>query len=162
MACLPRLKEFLDRSGAEYQHTTHHLAYTAREVASAEHIPAREFAKTVVFLAEGGYRMVVLPGNKIVDFQEMRALLGFSHARLATEQELTGIFPDCEVGAMPPFGNLYNMPVYLDESLLADDTIAFNAGSHRDTIHLKLEDYRRLVNPQVVSLSRDMMAARGW
>jgi Ala-tRNA(Pro) deacylase len=162
MACQPRLKEYLDQSGVEYQHTTHPLAYTAREVASAEHVPAREFAKTVVFLGDGAYRMVVLPANKIVDFHELRTVLGYSNARLATEQELTTLFPDCEVGAMPPFGNLYNMPVYLDESLLADEKIAFNAGTHRDVIHMRLADYRRLVEPQVVSLAREMMASRGW
>jgi Ala-tRNA(Pro) deacylase len=162
MALLVRLQELLDRSGVAYTHTVHPLAYTAREVAAAEHLPAQEVAKVVVFLAESGYRMVVLPASKVVDFQELRAMLGFSHARLATEKELTQLFPDCDLGAMPPFGELYGMPVYIDSSLLGDEKIAFNAGTHRDVIHMRLEDYRKLVNPEVVSLAREVMSQRGW
>jgi len=116
----------------------------------------------VVFLAENGYRMVVLPASKVVDFQELRAMLGFAHARLATEKELSRLFPGCDLGAMPPLGNLYGMPVYLDSSLLADEQIAFNAGTHRDVVHLRLEDFRRLANPEVVSLAREVMAHSGW
>jgi Ala-tRNA(Pro) deacylase len=89
-------------------------------------------------------------------------MLGFSHARLATEKELGQLFPDCDLGAMPPFGNLYNMPVYLDSSLLADEKIAFNAGTHRDVVHVRLEDYRQIVNPEVVTLAREAMTQRGW
>jgi Ala-tRNA(Pro) deacylase len=162
MALLVRLQELLDRSGVAYTHTVHPLAYTAREVAAAEHLPAQEVAKVVVFLAESGYRMVVLPASKVVDFQELRAMLGFAHARLATEKELTQLFPDCDLGAMPPFGELYGMPVYIDSSLLGDEKIAFNAGTHRDVIHMRLEDYRKLVNPEVVSLAREVMSQRGW
>ncbi len=162
MALLVRLQEVLDRSGVAYTHTVHPLAYTAREVAAAEHLPAQEVAKVVVFLAESGYRMVVLPASKVVDFQELRAMLGFSHARLATEKELSQLFPDCDLGAMPPFGNLYNVPVYIDSSLLADEKIAFNAGTHRDVVHMRLDDYRKLANPEVVSLAREVMSQRGW
>jgi Ala-tRNA(Pro) deacylase len=162
MALLTRLQDLLDQSGVAYTHTVHSLAYTAREVAAAEHLPAQEVAKVVVFLAENGYRMVVLPANKVVDFQELRTMLGFSHARLATEKELAQLFPDCELGAMPPFGNLYEMPVYLDSTLLEDEKIAFNAGTHRDVVHLRLDDYRRIVRPEVVPLAREVMTARGW
>ena len=162
MALLVRLQELLDRSGVAYTHTVHPLAYTAREVAAAEHLPAQEVAKVVVFLAENGYCMVVLPANKVVDFQELRALLGFSHARLATETELAELFPDCELGAMPPFGNLYHMPLYLDSGLLADESIAFNAGTHRDVVHLRLDDYRRIASPEVVKLAREGAAQQGW
>jgi Ala-tRNA(Pro) deacylase len=162
MALLVRLQELLDRSGVAYTHTVHPLAYTAREVAAVEHLPAQEVAKVVVFLAENGYRMVVLPANKVVDFQELRAMLGFSHARLATEKELADLFPDCDLGAMPPFGNLYDMPVHLDSSLLADETIAFNAGTHRDVVHIRLGDFRRLVNPEVVTLAREAMTRGAW
>lgn len=162
MALLARLQEHLDHSGVAYTHTVHPLAYTAREVAAAEHLPAQEVAKVVVFLAESGYHMVVLAANKIVDFEELRANLGFSHARLATERELSQLFPDCDLGAMPPFGNLYGMPVYLDSSLLADPQIAFNAGTHRDVVHVALGDFRRMVNPEVVSLAREAMAHGGW
>ncbi|HWB95893.1 MAG TPA: YbaK/EbsC family protein [Bryobacteraceae bacterium] len=162
MAVLKKLQDFLDQHGVSYTHTVHPLAYTARAVASAEHIPAQEVAKTLVFLVEDGYRMVVLPASKVVDFQELRAMLGFSHARLATEKELAQIFPDCELGAMPPFGNLYGLEVYLDSTMLADEKIAFNAGTHRDVLHMSLKDYRRLVNPEIASLARQLAAQRGW
>ncbi len=153
-----RVRDFLDRNQVEYTHTVHPLAYTAREVASAEHLPAREVAKTVVIWGDNGYHMIVLPANKVVDFQELRTALGLSHARLATEQELAQLFSDCDLGAMPPFGNLYDMPVYVDGSLALDDRIAFNAGTHRDVIHLRFEDYRRLVEPTILPLAREMAA----
>jgi len=156
MALLERLRVFLDQNQVAYTHTVHPLAYTAREVAAAEHLPAREVAKTVVFMGDNGYRMAVLPANRLVDFQELRTILGFSHARLATEQELAQLFPDCELGAMPPFGNLYGIPVYVDSALLEDEMIACNGGTHRDVVHLKMSDYKRLVAPGIVSLSREL------
>ncbi|MCC6857995.1 MAG: YbaK/EbsC family protein [Bryobacterales bacterium] len=158
MALLERLRVFLDQNQVERTHTVHPLAYTAREVAAAEHVSAKEMAKAVVFMGDNGYRMAVLPANRLVDFQELRTVLGFSHARLATEHELAQLFPDCELGAMPPFGNLYGIPVYLDSALLQDEMIAFNAGTHRDVVHMHLNDYRRLVQPAVVSLSRELAA----
>jgi Ala-tRNA(Pro) deacylase len=162
MAISEKLRLFLDESRVPYTHTVHPLAYTAREVASAEHVPAREVAKTVVIWGDNGYAMLVLPASMVVDFQELRTVLGLSHIRLATETELGQLFPDCDLGAMPPFGNLYNMPTYLDGGLLRDETIAFNAGTHRDVIHMHLEDYRRLATPTVISTSREAMALHGW
>ena len=120
MPLLEKLRVFLDGNGAEYTHTVHSIAYTARDVASAEHLPAREVAKTVVIHGDNGYHMLVLPANRLVDFQEVRDVLGFTHARMVPETELARLFPDCELGAMPPFGNLYGMPVYLDSGLAAD------------------------------------------
>ena len=153
-----RLREFLDRNQVEYTHTVHPLAYTAREVASAEHLPAREVAKTVIIWGDNGYHMIVLPASKVVDFQELRTALGLSHARLATEQELGQLFSDCDLGAMPPFGNLYDMPVYVDGGLALDEHIAFNAGTHRDVIHMRFEDYKRVVKPTILPLAREMAA----
>jgi Ala-tRNA(Pro) deacylase len=158
MAVLERLRVFLDQNHVAYTHTVHPLAYTAREVAASEHLPPREVAKVVVFMGDNGYRMAVLPANRLVDFQELRTVLGFSHARLATEHELAQLFPDCELGAMPPFGNLYGIPVYVDGALLEDEMIAFNAGTHRDVVHMKMSDFKRLVEPGVVSLSREIAA----
>jgi len=155
MPILPKLQEFLDLGEIPYTHTVHPLAYTAREVAHAEHVPAQEMAKVVVIVADGEYKMVVLPASRVLDFPEVRAVLGSPSARLSTEEELGHIFPDCELGAMPPFGNLYHMKVLLDASLLSDEHIAFNAGTHRDVIHMRLDDYRRLVHPEVVSLARE-------
>jgi Ala-tRNA(Pro) deacylase len=114
--------------------TAHPLAYTAREVASVEHVPAREVAKTVIYLSEGGYGMAVLPADSVVDLEQLRLDLGFSRLRLATEGELAELFSTCELGA--------------------DDTITFNAGTHRDVIHMQFADFKRLVNPEVAPFSR--------
>jgi Ala-tRNA(Pro) deacylase len=162
MPILGKLQEFLDLSGVSYTHTVHPLAYTAREVAVAEHVPPQEVAKVVVVVANGDYKMLVLPASKVVDFQEVRDALGCNTARLATESELARIFPDCDLGAMPPFGNLYNMKVLMDANLLADEDIIFNAGTHRDVIHMSQEAYRRVVQPEVVHLAREVLVQRAW
>ena len=162
MPILGKLQEFLDLSGVPYTHTVHPLAYTAREVAVAEHVPPQEVAKVVVVVAGGEYQMLVLPATKVVDFQEVRDALGCNSARLATETELARIFPDCDLGAMPPFGSLYHMKVLMDANLLADERILFNAGTHRDVVHMLQEDYRRLVQPVVVHLAREVTVQRGW
>src|SRR5262245_60853582 len=130
MPLFERLRNFLDSEHAEYTLTVHAKAFTAREVALAEHLPPREVAKTVVLFGDGDYHMVVIPANKLVDFQELRPALGFAQARLATEDEIGRVFPDCELGAMPPFGSLYGLSVYLDNSLAGEPLIAFNAGTH--------------------------------
>src|SRR5215472_5662379 len=157
-----RLRSFLDSHHAESTLTTHQKAFTAREVAAAEHLPAREVAKTVVIFADGAYHMVVVPASKLVDFHEVRPVLGFSQARLATEDELGKLFPDCELGAMAPLGPLYGLPVYLDASLAGQPTIAFNGGTHRDEVHMSTAEFRRIVSPQIVSLVREPAVAHGW
>jgi Ala-tRNA(Pro) deacylase len=150
-----RLRSFLDSAHAEYNVTTHPKAFTAREVAVAEHLPPREVAKTVVLFGDAEYHMVVIPASKLVDFHELRPVLGLAQARLATEAEIAAIFPDCELGAMPPFGSLYGLPVYLDASLAGEPMITFNAGSHREVVHMPTAEFRRLVNPVIVSLVRE-------
>jgi Ala-tRNA(Pro) deacylase len=160
MPLMEKVRAFLDQNHAEYTHTVHSLAYTAREVAAAEHMPAREVAKSVVVHADNGYHMLVLPANRMIDFQEIRDALGFSHARLVPETELSQLFPDCELGAMPPFGNLYSMPVYLDSCLVSEEVLTFNAGTHRDVIHMRTRDFRRLVQPTLVSLAREAALSR--
>jgi len=152
---MEKLRRFLDNNNAHYTHTVHSLAYTAREVAAAEHLPAREVAKIVVIHVDNGYHMLVVPANKLVDFQEIREVLGFSHARMVPETELSRLFPDCELGAMPPFGNLYDMPVYLDSGLAAEEMITFNAGTHRDVVHMHTADFLKLVRPTLISLARE-------
>jgi len=157
-----RLRSFLDSQRVEFTLTTHAKAFTAREVAVAEHLPPREVAKTIVIFGDGGYHMIVIPASKLVDLQEVHPALGLSQARLATEDELGKLFPDCELGAMPPLGPLYGLPVYLDGSLAGQDTIAFNAGTHREAIHMRTAEFRRLVSPQIATLVREPVAARGW
>ncbi len=162
MALSEKLRLFLEESRVPYNHTVHPLAYTAREVASAEHVPPQEVAKTVVIWGDNGYAMLVLPASMVVDFQELRTALGLTHVRLATETELGQLFPDCDLGAMPPFGNLYNLPVFVDSALLRDERIAFNAGTHRDVVHMRMEDFKRLVSPTVVSVARETVSQHGW
>ncbi len=154
MPILRKLQEFLEQNQVAYTHTVHSLAYTAREVAAAEHVPAREVAKTVVFLSEHGYGIAVLPADSVVDLEQLRLDLGLSRLRLATEAELADLFPPCELGAMPPFGNLFGLPVYVDSRLAGEDMITFNAGTHRDVIHMHFRDFERLVQPSIVAFSR--------
>jgi Ala-tRNA(Pro) deacylase len=158
MPLLGRLREFLQANQAAFTHSVHHNAFTAREVASAEHLPPREVAKTVVVHTDNGYAMLVVPANRVVDFQEVRTELGFKQLRLATEHELGSLFPDCELGAMPPIGSMYSLPVYLDARMAEGELISFNAGTHRDVIHMITADYCRLVRPAVVSLTRAQAA----
>jgi Ala-tRNA(Pro) deacylase len=150
-----RLRSFLDSNHAEFTLSTHSRAFTAREVALAERLPPRDVAKSVVLFGDGEYHIVVIPASKLVDFHELRPALGLAQARLASEDELGRVFPDCELGAMPPFGSLYGIPVYLDASLAAEPVIAFNAGTHREVIHMPIAEFRRLANPIVVSLVRE-------
>lgn len=157
-----QLQKFLETHQAKYAVSSHPTAFTAREVASVEHLPAREVAKVVVAFGDGKFHMIVIPANRLVDFQEVRHTLGLSQARLATEDELAKLFPDCELGAMPPIGALYGLPVYLDSSLLDEDMIAFNAGTHRTVIHMKTADYRTLVQPTMVSLAREAALRHDW
>jgi Ala-tRNA(Pro) deacylase len=161
MPLLESLRDFLEENSANFTHTVHPNAFTAREVASAEHLPAREVAKTVVVHGDAGYYMLVVPASKQVDFRELRTALGFSSGRMATEHELGLLFPDCELGAMPPVGSLYGLRVYLDSSLAEQEHISFNGGTHRDEIHMSTAEYRRLVQPLVVSLVQ-VEAAHGW
>src|SRR4051794_39849030 len=156
-----RLRSFLDSRHAEFTLTTHPNAFTAREVAAAEHLPTREVAKVVVIFGDGSYHMIVIPANKLVDLIEVRPNLGLAQVRLAREDELGTLFPDCELGAMPPLGTLYGFPVYLDASLAGEDMIAFNAGTHREVIHMKSAEFRRLVSPNIISIVREP-AAHGW
>ena len=155
---LTRILEYLDQNKVTYSHHAHQEAYRAREVASVEHVPAREVAKTVVFVEDAGYGMAVLGADCAVDMYELRTLLGQPRVRLATERELAELFPECELGAMPPFGNLFRMPVYLDSRLAGEHMIEFNAGTHRDVIRLRYKDYESLVKPIIVDFARVVAA----
>lgn len=150
---LKRSLSYLKQSGVRYAHSIHPPADTARDVASAERMPAHNLAKTVVYFGDNGFGMVVLPSDCAADFAEIRRLLGLKDLRLATETELSEVFPECELGAMPPFGNLFDMPVLMDEGLAASEFIAFNAGTHRDAIHMSVADFHLLVNPLVASFA---------
>lgn len=147
-----KLKEFLDRRGVKYVSIRHSLAYTAPEVAELTHIAGSDFAKTVIVNIEGEKAMVVLPAHRKIVLSDLRDLLLSDEVELASEGEFRDYFPDCELGAMPPFGNLYGMPVYFEKSLMSHAEIAFNAGTHQEIIKLATSDYIRLVNPVVMDL----------
>jgi Ala-tRNA(Pro) deacylase len=131
----------------------HAEAYTAQEVAATEHVPGRQFAKVVIAEADGKHVMLVLPASSRVDLVRLRAALGVKMARLAREDEFAKEFPDCEAGAMPPFGNLYGLPVYMDRGLADQPRLVFNACSHRETVALSAADYKRLATPMVIEFA---------
>jgi len=143
---IQKLKAFLDTHGVKYTSIQHSRACTAQEIAELAHIPGKELAKTVMVLIADQIAMAVVPASHLVDFDCLSDVAG-TPAELADEGDFVELFPNCDVGAMPPFGNLYDMPVYVSETLVEDETIAFSAGSHAEVIQLKCADFRRLVNP---------------
>jgi len=148
-----KLKEFLDSNHVKYLSIAHSPAYTAQEVAASAHIPGKEMAKTVMVKIGDKMAMAVLPANRKVVLQDLRDITGSDQVRFATEDEFRDLFPDCEAGAMPPFGNLYGLDVYVTPSLAEDEEIAFNAGSHTEALKMAYRDFESLVHPRVVSFS---------
>ncbi len=148
-----KLKDFLDKHEIKYVSVVHSAAYTAQEIAARAHIKGRQLAKTVMVHVDGKMAMAVLPASLKVDFDYFRKEIGAANVGLAMEKEFETMFPDCEVGAMPPFGNLYGMDVYVDKSLVEDDEIAFSAGTHTELIKLPFIDFKRLVKPKIVRLT---------
>lgn len=148
-----RLREFLDSHNVKYVTIRHSPAFTAQEIAASAHIPGKELAKTVMVLIDDKMAMAVLPASSKVRFDLLKEAAHANHVELAGEEEFQGMFPGCELGAMPPFGNLYNMDVYCSRGLAEDEAIAFNAGSHTELIRLSYKDFVELVNPKVVKLS---------
>ena len=161
MSIAKRVREYLEANQVPYTHCTHRLAYTAQEVAAAQHVPGREMAKTIVVSADGQYLLIVLPAVMKLDMKVLREELPFKHVQLATEKEFATLFPDSETGAMVPFGNLYNLPVYADKSLTINEEIVFNAGTHIDTIRMKFRDFERLVQPKVINAATRLEMATG-
>jgi len=144
-----RLQRFLNRNSVEYARSVHPWANTARQVAFEEAISPHRVAKTIVFSSDKGFGMAVVPADSFLDLPEIRFVLGLGHIRLATEDELGRLFPDSEVGAMPPFGNLYGIPVFVDANLAEAEVIAFNAGTHQDVVYMRFADFKRLVRPSI-------------
>ena len=148
-----KLKEFLDSHRIKYVSVQHSPAYTAQEVAASVHVSGRDMAKTVIVKLEGKMAMVVLPANRKVVLSELREILGAEKATLASEEEFKDRFPDCEIGAMPPFGNLYGMDVFVAPSLTVESEIAFNAGTHTEIIKMAYPDFATLTRPKVISFT---------
>jgi len=150
---LIRLKDFLDSYRIKYVVVSHSLAYTAQGIAALTHIPGKELAKTVVVKLDSTLAMAVVPASSRVDLAALKSASGAKTVGLATEEEFKNRFPDCETGAMPPFGNLYGMAVFADESLTHDKEIAFNAGSHRELVRMSWDDFVTLVEPTILRLA---------
>ncbi len=148
-----RLKQLLDERGVRYTSIPHFLAYTAQETAAAAHIRGRELAKTVMVKLDDAMAMVVLPAHRKLNLDLLMEVSGASAVELASEREFRDRFPDCEAGAMPPFGNLYDMKVYAEATLSEDEHIAFNAGTHEELIQMTYADFERLVQPVVAPLA---------
>jgi Ala-tRNA(Pro) deacylase len=147
-----KLKDFLFDNRVAHQVIPHPQAFTATSVAGAAHIPGREMAKTVVVDLDGQRALAVLPANRKVDLERLRQATGAQTAELADERDFIADFPGCEPGAMPPFGNLYGMPVYVEAHLAADEQIAFNAGTHTEVVRMAYEDFARLIHPKLVDM----------
>jgi Ala-tRNA(Pro) deacylase len=145
-----KLIEFLDREDVKYVKISHSPAFTAQETAASAHVPGRELAKSVIVKIDGTLAMAVLPASSQVDFALLRAAAGAGEVVLAKEKEFKDTFPDCDVGAMPPFGNLYGLDVYVAEKLTQYEEIAFNACTHTELIRMPYSDYERLVKPRIV------------
>ena len=151
MPILTRLQDYLDEHKVAYQLIRHQEAYTASEIAHTLHISGKMLAKVVIIKADDRFVMAVLPSNHKVDFERLADALGGEHVRLATEGEFQELFPDCGVEAMPPFGNLYGLEVFVDESLAEDEEIVFQAGTHLRVIKLRYQDFADLVHPKVTN-----------
>lgn len=156
MSIAQSVRSFLEENGIEYEHHEHEPAYTAQEVAAADHVPGKEMAKTVVMTNGEKFVMAVLPATRRVDVERFREAAGDEGLRLAEEEEFSDLFPGCETGAMPPFGSLYEVPVIVDRSLREDETITFNAGTHADTITIAYSEFENVEEPGVADFSKPL------
>ena len=152
MPILRKLKAVLDEAKVPYEVFNHALAYTAQEIAAKQHFSGNDMAKVVMLEVDDELVMGVIAGNHKIDPDTIRGSLGASRVRLATEDEFTSRFPECEIGAMPPFGNLFGLKVFLDPALKKDEDIYFNAGNHVQTVRLRYKHFAALVNPRLVRL----------
>ncbi len=148
-----KLRKFLDENDVDYEIIPHSQAFTAQESAAAAHVPGREFAKTVIVRVDGELAMVVLPAPRMVSLDRLRKVTGATEVALADEDDFKDRFPGVEPGAMPPFGNLWDMHVFVDRRLREDEAILFEAGSHTEAVRLSYSDFERLVRPVVAELA---------
>jgi Ala-tRNA(Pro) deacylase len=154
MQCRERLEAYLREHQVPFLLQHHAQAFSAQKIAESEHIPGKQVAKTVIVLADDQLIALVLPASYQVYLNKVQAILGAREIRLAHESEFANAFPDCEVGTMPPFGNLYGILVYVDKSLTEEETMVFPVGTYTDTMSLKSSDFERLVQPKVIEFAR--------
>ena len=149
-----KLENYLEQNHVWYEKITHPRTYTAQETAASAHIKGKELAKSVMIKLDGETALAVLPAYLKVDFKRIKEISGAKKIMLAMEEDIEEIFPDCTIGAMPPFGNLYQVPVYADSTLENDEDIAFNAGSHMELIKMHFKDFNKLVHPKIHDIHR--------
>jgi Ala-tRNA(Pro) deacylase len=153
MTILKRLKDYLEKNQIRYEGGVHEPVYTSQEIAATMHVPGKEWAKVVMVKADGKMTMLVLPASYRIDTKKLKKVLNCKRLGISKEKDFEELFPDCEIGAMPPFGNLYNLEVWVDQVLTEDEFIIFQAGSHVETLKIKYSDYAQLVNPKVGNFS---------
>lgn len=149
---LKKLKEFFDQANISYEIYNHPLAYTTQQTAEKQHISGKKMAKVVMLKIDGSMAMAIVPGDRLVSLPMVKTALGCTEVRLATENEFASLFPECEIGAMPPFGNLFGLPVFVDPTLKLDESIYFNAGNHEQTVKLSYRDFEALVKPRSIPM----------
>lgn len=154
MKCKERLAEYLSQHGVPFKAMSHPTAYTAQEVAAAQGVSGKQLAKVVIVKADDRPVMLVLQASAMVDLRKAAQMLGAKSLVLAREGDFADLFPDSEVGAMPPFGNLYNVPVYVDEGLAAQEEIVFAVGTHTDTFRVRYADFARLASPTLGAFAK--------
>lgn len=151
-----KLCDYLDQQGVRYQFLHHNPIFTSQELAAVEHVPGNQVIKPVVVRADGEYVMCALPASYRVDLNELRNQLHAEDVKLADEPTLQRLFPDCELGAEPPIGRLFGLPTLMDESLVADDVVTFQAGTHQDAVTMSLAEYRRIAQPEIAHFGRHL------
>lgn len=154
MAISSRLKEFLDQEDVHYDVLHHTAAFTASEIAGAQHVPGKNVLKSVIVKAGDQYLMVVLSATHMIDFDKLSSVSGMKNLELASEDEISKLFPDYDIGAEPPFGHLYGLKVFIDKKVQEDRDIVFNAGTHTDMIKMKKDDFIRLAEGKIADIGR--------
>lgn len=154
MSIAPNLKKYLDKERVPYQILQHSEAYTASEIAGSQHVPGIQMLKSVLVKADGQFVLCVLPAIRLIDFDKLKKIIKSKNLDLANENEIAKLFPEYEVGAEPPFGNLYGLQVVADKSMEENDEILFNAGTHIDIVKIKLKDFLRLTQPKIADIGR--------
>lgn len=154
MSVSAKLKTYLDEHETPYEVLTHEEVFTSMQTAEKQEIPGKEFAKCVVIQYDGKYAMAALPSTHKVNLDKLAKAVKAKDVSIATETEFGKLFPDCDLGAMPPLGQLYNMPLWVDKALAKDEQIVFNAGSHTDTIRIKFKDFKYLANPEILDFGQ--------
>jgi len=154
MAIAAKLKKYLDTNKVKYKVSKHAVAYTAQEIAAAQHVPGKQVVKSVLLKADDKHILAVLPAIYLIDTAKLKKILKSKALKIATEDEIAKVIPDYEVGAMPPFGNLYGLEVYADKTLREDEEIVFNAGTHTDTVKMKYSSFEKLANPKLADFGK--------